>query len=44
MSVDLSTTYLGFDLKNPIVASASPMTARLDSLRELEEAGVAAVV
>jgi dihydroorotate dehydrogenase (fumarate) len=44
MSVDLSTTYLGFDLKNPIVASASPMTARLDSLRALEEAGVGAVV
>lgn len=44
MSVDLSTTYLGFDLKNPMVASASPMTARLDSLRELEEAGVGAVV
>ena len=44
MSVDLSTSYLGFDLKNPMVASASPMTARLDSLLALEEAGVAAVV
>jgi len=44
MSVDLSTSYLGFDLKNPMVASASPMTARLDSLLELEDAGVAAVV
>lgn len=44
MSVDLSTTYLGFDLKNPMVASASPMTSTVDSLRELEESGIAAVV
>lgn len=44
MSVDLSTTYLGFDLKNPMVASASPMTATVGSLSELEEAGIAAVV
>ena len=44
MSVDLSTSYLGFDLKNPMVASASPMTASVDSLRELEDAGISAVV
>lgn len=44
MSADLSTTYLGFELENPIVASSSPLTAHVDSLRELEEAGVAAVV
>jgi dihydroorotate dehydrogenase (fumarate) len=41
---DLSTTYLGLRLRNPIVASASPLTGDLDSLRALEEEGVAAVV
>jgi dihydroorotate dehydrogenase (fumarate) len=44
MSIDLRTTYLGFELKNPLVASASPLTGHLDVLRELEEAGAAAVV
>lgn len=44
MSVDLTTTYLGFELKNPLVASSSPLTGTLDGLRSLEEAGVAAVV
>jgi dihydroorotate dehydrogenase (fumarate) len=41
---DLSTTYLGLKLKNPIVASASPLSKKLDSVRRLEEAGVAAIV
>ena len=44
MTIDLATTYLGLALKNPIVASASPLTGHLDSLRQLEEAGAAAVV
>ena len=44
MSVDLSTRYLSLDLKNPIVASAGPTTGNLDSLKRLEEAGVAAAV
>jgi dihydroorotate dehydrogenase (fumarate) len=44
MSVDLRTRYLGLDLANPIVASASPLTGSLDSLQRLEAAGVAAVV
>lgn len=44
MSVDLRTTYLGLELKNPLVASASPQTVHLDILRQMEEAGVAAVV
>jgi dihydroorotate dehydrogenase (fumarate) len=44
MSVDLRTGYLGLDLPNPIVASASPVGQRIDTLRELQEAGVAAVV
>ncbi len=44
MSVDLSTTYLGMKLKNPLVASASPLTGNLDTLRRLEEAGASAAV
>ena len=41
---DLSTTYLGLQLRSPLVASSGPLTARIDSLRALEQAGVAAVV
>jgi dihydroorotate dehydrogenase (fumarate) len=41
---DLSTTYLGLRLRSPLVASAGPLTARIDSLRALEQAGVGAVV
>jgi len=41
---DLSTTYLGLNLKNPLVASASPLSKKLDRARKLEEAGIAAVV
>ncbi|MGI9666468.1 MAG: dihydroorotate dehydrogenase-like protein [Acidimicrobiia bacterium] len=44
MTADLSTTYLGMKLPNPVVASSSPMTSSIDSLVELQEAGVAAVV
>ena len=44
MTVDLSTSYLGLSLRGPIVASASPLTGNLDSLRALEDAGIAAVV
>jgi dihydroorotate dehydrogenase (fumarate) len=42
--VDLTTTYLGLQLKNPLVASASPLTKKLDTARRLEEAGAAAIV
>jgi len=41
---DLSTTYLGLGLRSPLVASSGPLTARIDSLRALEQAGIAAVV
>jgi dihydroorotate dehydrogenase (fumarate) len=44
MSVDLSTTYLGFKLKNPLVISACPLTSHVDQLRRLEEAGASAAV
>ena len=44
MTIDLRTTYLGLPLAHPIVASAGPLTGRLDTLAALEEAGAAAVV
>ena len=44
MSVNLGTRYLGLALKHPIVASASPLTGSIDSLKRLQDAGVAAVV
>ena len=42
--VDLSTTYLGLKLKNPLVASASPLSEKVETARKLEAAGVAAIV
>jgi dihydroorotate dehydrogenase (fumarate) len=42
--VNLSTSYLGLDLKNPLVASASPLSEKLETVLQLEESGVAAVV
>jgi dihydroorotate dehydrogenase (fumarate) len=44
MKIDLRTRYLGLDLRNPLVASASPLTGSVDSLKRLEDAGIAAVV
>jgi dihydroorotate dehydrogenase (fumarate) len=41
---DLSTTYLGLNLKNPLVVSASPFSKNIDKARKLEEAGVSAIV
>ncbi len=42
--MDLTTRYLGLELKNPLVASASPLSKDLDTLKHLEDAGLAAVV
>jgi len=42
--MDLATNYLGFRLKNPIVAGASPLSRELDTARALEDAGVSALV
>jgi dihydroorotate dehydrogenase (fumarate) len=41
--VDLTTTYMGLELKNPVVPSASPLSADLDTVKRLEEAGAAAI-
>jgi len=42
--MDLNTTYLGMELKNPLVPSASPLSRNLDMIRRLEDAGAAALV
>jgi dihydroorotate dehydrogenase (fumarate) len=41
---NFKTTYLGLELKNPLVASASPLSEKVESVQELEQAGVSAVV
>ena len=40
----LTTTYLGLELRSPLVASASPLTGRLESARRMQECGAAAIV
>jgi len=42
--VDLSTTYLGLKLKNPLVAASSPLTQKPETAKELETAGVSAII
>jgi dihydroorotate dehydrogenase (fumarate) len=42
--MDLTTTYLGLNLKNPLVPSSSPLTRELSKLKQMEDAGAAAVV
>ena len=40
----LETTYLGLALAHPVIAGASPLSATLDGIRRLEDAGAAAIV
>jgi len=42
--MDLTTTYLGMTLKNPLVVSPSPISEHVDNIKKLEDAGAAAVV
>jgi dihydroorotate dehydrogenase (fumarate) len=44
MTKDLTTTYLGLKLCNPLVVAACPLTAEPDTLRRMEELGAAAAV
>lgn len=41
---DLTTTYPGLSRNNPLVASASPLSKKLDRVRQLEDAGASAIV
>ncbi len=42
--MDLTTEYMGIKLKNPLVASASPLSEKVDNIKKMEDAGIAAVV
>ncbi len=42
--MDITTTYLGLKLKSPIVCSAGPLAEKISNIREMEDAGAAAVV
>lgn len=42
--MDLSTTYMGLKLKNPLVPAASPLSYDLDNIKRMEDAGASAVV
>lgn len=41
---NLETTYLGLKLKNPLIAASSGLTSSIDKIKELENAGIGAVV
>ena len=38
--MELSTTYMGLSLRNPLVASPSPLSYSLDGIRRLDAGGV----
>ena len=40
---DLTTTYMGLTLKNPVVPAAAPLSRHLSSIRQMEDAGAAAI-
>ncbi len=42
--MDLTTTYLGLNLRTPLVPSASPLTEEIDTIRQMEDSGASAVV
>ena len=44
MSLDLTTKYMGLELKNPLVVAACPLSGDVDTLKALEDAGAAAAV
>ena len=41
---DLSTKYIGLNLKSPVIVAAGPKTANIEGLRKCQEAGAGAVV
>jgi dihydroorotate dehydrogenase (fumarate) len=42
--IDLSAQYLGLKLKNPLIASASPLSEHVETVKQMEQAGIGAVV
>jgi len=41
--MDLKTDYLGFQLKNPIIATAGPLSKDIDEIKKMEDSGIAAI-
>jgi dihydroorotate dehydrogenase (fumarate) len=44
MIMDLSTTYLGMNLRTPLVPSACPLSEEIDNIKLMEDSGASAVV
>lgn len=42
--MNLRTNYMGFELRNPIIASASPLSDRIESIKRMEDHDIGAVV
>src|ERR1022692_2805704 len=42
--MNLTTSYLGFKLRTPLVPSASPLSENLDNIKRMEDAGASAIV
>src|SRR5215831_825804 len=42
--MNLSTTYLGFKLRTPLIPSASPLSEKIENIKRMEDAGAGAVV
>ncbi len=42
--INLTTRYLGLELNNPLVASSSPLSKKVDTVKKMEDAGIGAVV
>lgn len=42
--MDLTTNYLGLELKNPVIPGASPLSQNVDTIKQLEDAGAPAIV
>ena len=43
-AMNLTTNYLGFKLRTPLVPSASPLSEKIDNIKRMEDAGAPAVV
>ena len=41
---DLTTKYMGLNLKNPVIVGASNLVKEIDNIKKMEEAGAAAIV
>jgi len=42
--INMTTNYMGLELKSPLVVSASPLCKKVDNIRKMEDAGAAGIV